>query len=357
MKRQTHDFEGQQQVREDDGGIDAKYFRGRDRDFGCQRRSLANLQQRMLLSHGAIFRHVTTGLPHEPHRSSVHRLPFAGANEGGIGGRHEPMNVAFLAGNLPPGPLSLRLLCETECTTVPMLMASGESEAGEIVKERVELTVPGSPPMAAYVARPSAPGRHPGLIVFQEAFGVNSHIRSVTERFAAQGYVAVAPELFHRTAPAGFEGDYNDFPFVMPHYRAVTNEAGEADVRAVYEWLGSQPEREGRPGLIPRVLHGRQNFVPRQLGGSPAVRGFVLRGRDCPNPARSHLPAARPDFADLGSIGQAHFGGASSGGYGYFVSTVGGAPRAVIKQYVEKQENVEAAQGVQIPHGADGTSV
>jgi len=93
--------------------------------------------------------------------------------------------------------------------------------------------------MAAYVARPSAPGRHPGLMVLQEAFGVNSHIRNLTERFAAQGYVAIAPELFHRTAPRGFEGDYKDFPSVMPHYQAVTNEAAEADMRAVYEWLSS----------------------------------------------------------------------------------------------------------------------
>jgi carboxymethylenebutenolidase len=95
--------------------------------------------------------------------------------------------------------------------------------------------------MAAYVARPSAPGRHPGLIVFQEAFGVNSHIRNVTERFAAQGYAAIAPELFHRTAPAGFEGDYKDFPALMPHYQAVTNEAAQADIRAVYDWLSFSP--------------------------------------------------------------------------------------------------------------------
>jgi len=95
--------------------------------------------------------------------------------------------------------------------------------------------------MAAYGARPSAAGRHPGLIVFQEAFGVNSHIRNVTERFAAQGYVAMAPELFHRTAPAGFEADYKDFPSLMPHYQAVTDEAAQADIRAVYDWLSSSP--------------------------------------------------------------------------------------------------------------------
>ena len=53
----------------------------------------------------------------------------------------------------------------------------------------------------------------PGLLVFQEAFGVNAHIRDVTDRFAKQGYVAIAPEMFHRTAP-GFEGDYSNFPAV-----------------------------------------------------------------------------------------------------------------------------------------------
>src|SRR5246127_4134952 len=108
-----------------------------------------------------------------------------------------------------------------------------------IVKEKIQLTVPGSSAMAAYVARPASAGRHPGLIVFQEAFGVNGHIRNVTERFAAQGYVAIAPDLFHRTAPAGFEGDYKDFQSVMPHYRAVTTEAAEADIRAAYAWLRS----------------------------------------------------------------------------------------------------------------------
>ncbi len=110
-----------------------------------------------------------------------------------------------------------------------------------IAKETIELNVPGTAPMRAYVARPSTGEPHPGLIVFQEAYGVNGHIRNVTDRFAAQGYVAIAPELFHRTAPPGFEGDYKNFPSVMPHYQAVTNEAAEADIRATYEWLHSSP--------------------------------------------------------------------------------------------------------------------
>lgn len=121
-----------------------------------------------------------------------------------------------------------------------MKKSPSSSQSG-ILKETIELKVPDSPPMAAHVARPSTAGPHPGLIVFQEAYGVNSHIRNVTDRFAALGYVAIAPELFHRTAPAGFEGDYKSFASVTPHYQAVTNEGAEADILATYEWLHSSP--------------------------------------------------------------------------------------------------------------------
>lgn len=49
----------------------------------------------------------------------------------------------------------------------------------------------------AWVARPDTPPRG-AVVVLQEIFGVNSHIRAVAERFAARGYLAVAPSTFHR---------------------------------------------------------------------------------------------------------------------------------------------------------------
>ena len=103
-------------------------------------------------------------------------------------------------------------LCETSKEERFCEMSEG-SEKNAISSETADLAVEGSSPMAAYVARPSRLGRHPGLMVFQEAFGVNHHIRDVTERFAAQGYVAIAPELFHRTAPKGFERRLQELSF------------------------------------------------------------------------------------------------------------------------------------------------
>jgi carboxymethylenebutenolidase len=52
----------------------------------------------------------------------------------------------------------------------------------------------------AYVAQPAVKPKG-GIVVVQEIFGVNSHIRSVADRYAAAGYLAVAPATFHRVKP------------------------------------------------------------------------------------------------------------------------------------------------------------
>jgi carboxymethylenebutenolidase len=98
--------------------------------------------------------------------------------------------------------------------------------------------------MRAYVSRPSGTPKA-GLIVFQEAFGVNSHIRDVADRFGREGYLAIAPEMFHRTAP-GLEAGYTDFGAVMPHMQALKDSTLEADMRAAFDWLKNS---SGFPGL------------------------------------------------------------------------------------------------------------
>jgi carboxymethylenebutenolidase len=141
-----------------------------------------------------------------------------------------------------------------------------------IVKEKVELDVADGTRMAAYVARPEQRGRQPGLLVFQEAFGVNHHIRNVAERFAAEGYVAIAPELFHRTAP-GFEGSYTDFAAVMPHLQAVTPETAEADIRSAYEWLRSNAQvKADEISCVGFCMGGRVSFI---ANGTVALRAAV----------------------------------------------------------------------------------
>jgi carboxymethylenebutenolidase len=48
-----------------------------------------------------------------------------------------------------------------------------------------------------YLARPGDGGKHPGVIVIQEFWGLDGHIRDIAERFAREGFVALAPDLYH----------------------------------------------------------------------------------------------------------------------------------------------------------------
>jgi carboxymethylenebutenolidase len=80
--------------------------------------------------------------------------------------------------------------------------------------------------------------------VLQELFGVNANIRDVAKCVAGLGYVAVAPELFHRTA-IRFEGPYDDFSISMPHAQKMTAEGLEADLRAVHDWVGRDDQANG----------------------------------------------------------------------------------------------------------------
>jgi carboxymethylenebutenolidase len=104
-----------------------------------------------------------------------------------------------------------------------------------IQTEFANLSVGDGTSMRAYVARPEGTPRA-GMIVFQEIFGINEHIRDVTERFAREGYLAVAPELFHRTGP-GFESGYTDMGPGRTHAQATTDEGLTADIRAAFDWL------------------------------------------------------------------------------------------------------------------------
>jgi carboxymethylenebutenolidase len=128
--------------------------------------------------------------------------------------------------------------------------------------KKISLKVSDGSEMQVYVSIPEGKGPFPAVIVFQEAFGVTGHIRSVADRIAKEGFVAIAPELFHRTAAAGFECGYNDFNLVMPHFQAITVEGLSADSKACYDWLQQQTEvMHSKVAAIGFCLGGRVSFV------------------------------------------------------------------------------------------------
>jgi carboxymethylenebutenolidase len=96
-------------------------------------------------------------------------------------------------------------------------------------------------PMDAYLAAPAdAPRRLPGVVVLQEAFGVNEHIKDVCRRFARAGYVALAPEVYHR-AGKGVEVPYTEGPRAMELLAALTNAGLTTDLAAALAALRADP--------------------------------------------------------------------------------------------------------------------
>lgn len=89
-----------------------------------------------------------------------------------------------------------------------------------------------------------------GIVVVQEAFGVNDHIEDICRRLAAEGWLAVAPHLFHRSGDPKLA--YGDFSLVMPHMQALTREGVLTDLDAALDHLaeaGIAPAKRGAVGF------------------------------------------------------------------------------------------------------------
>ncbi|MBV9257385.1 MAG: dienelactone hydrolase family protein [Ktedonobacteraceae bacterium] len=92
--------------------------------------------------------------------------------------------------------------------------------------------------MDAYVAHPVEAGSYPGVIVGFELFGMTGHIRTIVKRIAQLGYVVIAPDFYHRTAP-GIEleatADGRTRGFELLHQ--LTRTQAMNDVRAAITYL------------------------------------------------------------------------------------------------------------------------
>ncbi len=118
------------------------------------------------------------------------------------------------------------------------------------MNEQLELTAADGHRLAAYLARPASTPRG-ALIVAQEIFGVNSHIRAVADGFAVDGYLAIAPALFDRVE-RGVDIGYS--PDDIQRGRAL-KEASKADkamldIRCALQLLQTRLGPRARIGVV-----------------------------------------------------------------------------------------------------------
>jgi carboxymethylenebutenolidase len=127
--------------------------------------------------------------------------------------------------------------------------------------------------MGLYEARPDGHARG-AVVVIQEAFGVNDHLKDVARRFAAEGYHAVSPELFHRQG--GGTMPYDDLSRVVERMKGLTDEAILVDVDAARERLHESGWSNDKIGIVGFCMGGRVAFLAalrRPFGASVTFYG------------------------------------------------------------------------------------
>ncbi len=137
-------------------------------------------------------------------------------------------------------------------------------ETAPVSIERVELAVADGTTMFAHVAHPPAPApaqNAPGIMVFQDAFGITPFLRDVVVRFAELGFLAIAPELYHRTGCSELPYDDIEMKLSVPHRTQMTAAGMVADAQASYDWLCAQGVAADRVCAIGFCMGGRLAYL------------------------------------------------------------------------------------------------
>jgi len=132
-------------------------------------------------------------------------------------------------------------------------------------------------PMPTYESTPEGQSRG-AVVVVQEAFGITSHIESITVRLADAGWRALAPALFHRQGSPVF--GYDDFSAVGPVMGQLSAAGITADVHAALDFLAADGVAPGATGIVGFCMGGAVSFYAatlRPLGAAVTFYGGGLR--------------------------------------------------------------------------------
>lgn len=134
--------------------------------------------------------------------------------------------------------------------------------------------------ISSYLAQPVGAGPFPAIIVIQEIFGVNTHIREVTEKIAQEGYVAIAPAIYQRQAP-GFEVGYSEEDLKLGRKYKEQTKASEllSDIQATINYLKKLPTVTGdKFGCTGFCFGGHVTYLAATLPEIQATASFYGAG-------------------------------------------------------------------------------
>ncbi len=154
-------------------------------------------------------------------------------------------------------------------------------------------------PMKIHVAEPKAAGKHPVVIVFMEAFGVNGHIKKVAERFAGEGYLAIAPDMYYRYGKDTVVG-YNEIPKIMPMMRGMYDAQTNADTRVAIDFVKAQPQAKAdKIGCVGYCMGGTLSWLAACLNRDIKAASVYYSGGLITRQATPQRPLSPHEYASL----------------------------------------------------------
>jgi carboxymethylenebutenolidase len=117
-------------------------------------------------------------------------------------------------------------------------------------------------PMRTHIARPMAPGRYPGIVLFSEIFQITAPIARMAAFYAGHGYIVAAPEIYHEFEPAGTVLAYDQAGSDRGNALKTTKKLSsyDADSRAVLDHLSARPDCTGKLGALGICIGGHLAF-------------------------------------------------------------------------------------------------
>jgi carboxymethylenebutenolidase len=143
--------------------------------------------------------------------------------------------------------------------------------------------------LSAYVARPARTGAPtPAIVVIHEVFGVNADMRQTCDEFAAQGYLAICPDLFWRIEPGVDMTDRTEAERAKAAalYDAFDLDAGVRDIAAAVGAARALPGSNGRAGIVGYCLGGLLSYLTTARAAADAAVAYY------PGNADRHLEEA-----------------------------------------------------------------
>jgi carboxymethylenebutenolidase len=114
---------------------------------------------------------------------------------------------------------------------------------------------------SAYVSIPDVPNGH-AVIVLQEIFGVTPHIREVADRYAQEGYLAIAPDLFWRVEPGlSLSHSKDDMKRAFSVLEQFGEELGVQDIGLTITHAKAQPGIDGGVAIVGMCLGGKLAYL------------------------------------------------------------------------------------------------